>query len=236
MKLGRLFLVLFAIALLAGVAAILFNAMRVIVALWVELLAGSSFIFAAACLPAAVCAATLDQGRMRGLMWSGVICAVLAGVAWVAAYGYVSSTWNNVQTIANVLMLPTMWAALCAVSALMFSNRRQSVLAAGVGFVAWIASLALILLVGVIVWTEGDVLTDGFHTALLVCVVLSSFGTMLALVLQRLPQLSGAAEADQNIERLPLRIWCPRCGEQQRIQTGGAHCSRCGLSVSVKIP
>ena len=43
-------------------------------------------------------------------------------------------------------------------------------------------------------------------------------------------------ETGEDVERMDIRLTCPRCGLRQMLQTGGAQCGGCGLRIRIAVP
>jgi hypothetical protein len=48
--------------------------------------------------------------------------------------------------------------------------------------------------------------------------------------------LTTGEETLEDVIRARFMVWCPRCGLEQQIETGGDRCAQCELSIRVSVP
>lgn len=201
-------------------------------------LTGVSFIIAASCVPALICAMTLDRGRFRGLMWSGVAASAASAVLWLI----IVLMSRSLPRFAEDLLLKcagstTIWAGFCLVMSALLHQRFTSIVARVACAIAILFALGMAGLGVHALWTDGrfwrseDAMGRFFSAGGVVTVV----SVLLAMILARMRQFA-TGDTSEDVVRLPFKTWCPRCGQEQVLHTGGGACAACGLAIRVMVP
>jgi hypothetical protein len=205
-----------------------------------SLVVGGPFVVAGLSLPALVCALTLERGRLRGLMISGMAAAAIAAASWIMLMWFVADRFGRSgDEWAKVNGIFSAWAVYCMVVGGLFMYRTElagAILARGITLGA--ASLLVFLTMMMILFADSMGHRSGEEMAKLLGIlgIITIFGLLLTMILARLKQLTTGEMGDEEIVRMDLRIWCPRCQTEQAMQTGGGTCQACGLAIKVTVP
>lgn len=236
MKLSRICKIILAVSIAVGIGAIALDWTSIVLSMAPALVGGSAFIIAGHALAGSVCAGQLESGRMTVLMWSGFVSACVSAACWLGLYVYYSLTWSDIVDASKIVVVPTLWAFVCMMASLLLGRRRMATVARIVGGIAMAGAAGSAIFVALGIWTDGRIFHRDMERYFQALAVVAGFGTMLSLVLQRTSSLWRSEDAAEDIVRMPMRVWCPRCGHHQTILTGGSNCSDCGLTIGVMIP
>jgi hypothetical protein len=240
MRLSSAFNMLMAGSAISGVACGLLAIGVPYFAFNAAFLVGGSFTVMGLSLAATACATVRENGRLTMLMTSGIAAAVIAMVVWLLMIrlgaGWPQSTVEPIVLLAGSV---TIWAGWCMIIAVVCGRR-------ALGWISGITRILAVLCVSVLAIAIEIVLVnpkyadehEEFFGRSIVAMVILTLATVLsAMIASRWRQLGSAAStAEEEQIRLPMRVWCPRCGLEQQFTTGGAMCSSCGLSIKVVVP
>ena len=212
-----------------------------VLAFYHSLAIGGPFVIAGLSLPALVCSLMFERGRLRRLMGSGIASAGLAACLWLLLIWFASTGLHPGigENWARVNSLFTLWSVYCMVVAGLFIYRTQQPWAVLVRNVSLFSASSLFLLTMLFIMVAdsiGYAARDDLGKTIGVLTILTFFGLLLTMILARLKQLSTGDVTQDEMVRMELRIWCPRCDAEQAMQTGGGSCFRCGLSIKVMVP
>lgn len=206
-----------------------------------EMIAAVAGILIPFSLMALCCAATLEAGRVRALMFSGIVAAALAAAGWmVTAWLDMSGTWwQAVEFAAGLSGTLATWSGFCMVLALVMRYRASNVPAriARVGTIIIGAVLTVAIFASIwafdALWRDEDAAMRFFVGLSTLC----GTGVLLSIVLARLRHFTGDRdELEESAPRIDFTLWCPRCESRQAFQTGGGSCRSCGLGIKVTPP
>lgn len=246
MRLSTIILWLLVAGVAAGVAILLFDLATGYAVASLYAVAPSCFIFAGCCIPAAACAHVRDRGKLRPLMMSGIVAAVLAFAVWLLAMMAEADGSAAVAVTARFAAIPSVWSVMVMAIGLLSLARCTALWVR----ILRVGSCVAILLLGaqILAWvwlspvvarSPGWRTEDRFHETMYrifgVLAILSACGALVTFIAARARQLSGD-ETVPDEERLPFQLVCPRCGEEQVLRTAGDACARCGLRVKVTLP
>jgi hypothetical protein len=183
------------------------------------------------------CAATLERGRVRGLMRSGLWAAALAWVGMILAFWMEEAgLWDAYEIFGKLAGSITLWASYCMVVALLMRYRIRPMLAWTARFPTLVIASILLFVSVITVLTDGaiwanDDVAIGFFTSAIMLVVI---GLTLTLILARMRELTGELdEGEEAVPQIDFTLWCPRCETEQPYLTGAGHCRNCGLAIKV---
>jgi ribosomal protein S27AE len=202
-----------------------------------EIMVTSSFIVFAFALPASACAETLRRGRLRWLMWTGIISCAVAAAGWIAWIIIRGSTLRwQLDGVEAALGSVSAFCGVCMIAAVTGMHRISSVAGRIVRLGAIVSAAVLAGQVIATLWQPQRWSSNDAASELSVVVgILTLLLTLLTMVLARWRNLA-AGDEGEDVVRMDMKFWCPRCGAEQASQTGGALCGRCGLSVRVMVP
>jgi hypothetical protein len=253
MRLSRALMWLLLPLLLLAIAGPIVDVFTPLMVPSLQPLAASAWVGVGMTLVALVCATTLEHGKLRRLMISGLIAAAIAQLIWTGALWVNSSseqTWYVVSAFATPL---TGWAVLTALLGMLMRSRLDSSIARGWRMIA-VVLVSLLALHAVLAITfyplvgarqiqlprvaapmytrdradyvEGAMRLGG---ALAILLGWAAMGLAFSIAL---PKLRGDAPAPEAAPR-PFQATCPRCEAQQELQTSGDACRSCGLRIKV---
>ena len=202
-------------------------------------LIAAAFITSFYCLPTLLCSTALERGRLPLLMWSGIMAAA---VAVVAIGGAVVMSFDPFEdpTVASIIGSASIWTGYCGLTAGLTLRRTSSQLAKVLTAVALISTALFAAGLLLQIWFDIDTALPRHalpkYLASTATIALAS--SLLSLIVARLRQLASPTPESTDVEtlRLDMNVWCPRCGQQQHVQTGGASCAACGLLSKVIVP
>jgi len=198
---------------------------------------------AAFSLVAAACITTMQRGRARWWMASGIVAAALALAGWSAVWLFDPSlgaeTWSRLLLL---LMPPSCWAGLMLVTALLWLPRLRNPWTRALrGIVCIVATLlaaeiCFATCAAPLIDRHADyALFDDFIEFSIrlgaVLLILTTLGLLAIYALARSPELLGRPE--QPVGEYRLTITCPRCKCVAQIDSGGDVCPQCGLRIKV---
>ena len=196
-----------------------------------------SLIIALASGVALACALTIERGRVALLLWSGIAAAVIAAIGWICMIWLEGLLSPPATEVFKYILIPiSSWSVLCAIIAILFRNRIPNLAARITCTITIVSSALLAVFVSIFIWRENSVGSgNDLIIKLISCdAVLTICGLLLTLILCNIKQIQGSAE--EQLIKIEMNIFCPRCEFQQDIMTGGASCCRCGLRIKVSIP
>lgn len=208
-----------------------------------EILA-STALFAAFSLVAMCCAIVIEQGRLRWLMWIGIVAGAVALLAWLVMVWFERQMdWRlewRVGRAGGAFSVVSMWCAYFGLmTALPLRHPRAKVVKWGA--IAATCLVAVFFLMGSAFpdWMERHVL-GRFGYDLEVGIVgsigiLAACGTVLSPILWKVQALREAASGESIPTALMVQIVCPRCGTVQRLAPGVSRCTACSLRISIKV-
>ena len=238
MRLSTIFKWLFLITLLCGIALLVVSRISLfwMTAGW-EVLILAAFLSAIFSAMALACALTMERGRLRALLWTGIAASILSAGGWIGlAWLYRSLPSPLEQMWTNAMMIPTSWSVFCAVIALLMRRR----LASRVGFTVRTITIISISLFAIatplMVWYDDP--PGQFNETLIktvsIAATIGTFGLVSTMLIGGYRQYEG--DADEEVIRLQMSATCPRCGLRQPLLTGGDACKRCSLRIKVIVP
>lgn len=191
-------------------------------------------------LAALLCAVTLETGRVRKLMWSGMIAAAVSVPLWLIVIWFANSGMflsSPIENFVAFVICVTLWAAYCAVLGLLMHYRISPLVSWTLRMPTIVITSAVFAAGVVTAVTKGDLFDDEFAMGRFfsTSIIIILIGTMLTLVLGRLRALTGDDTEDDS-PRIDFTLWCPRCNLKQPFVTGPGNCRGCGLAVKVTPP
>jgi len=240
MRLSLVFNLLMTLAAVSGVACSLLSVAVPSIAFNAAFLIGGSFTVMALALAAATCAGVFEKGRLRMLMLSGMAAAVIAMIVWPMVIRFGPGWPQDASRVTNTLGgSASVWAGWCTVIALVCGRRAPGWLNAVSRALATLSVSLLAIVIEVAVVNPGYVgrHDESFGRTLVALIVMTLATALSAMIAGRWRQLGSAiSTAEEEQVRLPLRLWCPRCGCEQAFITGGSSCLSCGLFIKVVVP
>ena len=218
--------VLFALAALSGVIALLFPsntlAMRVF---------GTAITFGGLAICALGAAIVIEKRRVVPLMYAAVVSAALSFCLWslliwdivrfydtdIARTAGTLTTLSIVLPIIGLLVLPRLtmsiarWTRIITISSLCISA----------------------LIINAAFWELLDFdRTEFFVRAMGIASVLAAAGIVCTPILYKVQSMrrDGA-----ELRPIPIRLTCPRCAKSIEAKQGASNCSHCGLRFTIKV-
>ena len=188
----------------------------------------------------------IDRGKMRTMMWCGMIAT------WLATVGWLAMIWS--QFSENQIIAWLWWSVMlngAAISILLVGIVAQLRLSQQWGIVLRRVTIGLLMFLGFIgsaticfaieaeffwrVHRRMDAsVVDWSETAARLCGVIailtgcSLAATILAAVVPKLHE-----QEVPKSRRLQFTAVCPRCALRQQLMTDGDACHQCGLQIKV---
>lgn len=238
MRLSTIFKWIFLTSLLCGIAlvAVLRTGFFWMTTGW-EVLISAAFLSALFSAPALACALTMERGRLRALLWTGIATSILSAGGWIGLVWLSPSLPAPLdQMWTNTMAVPTSWSVFCAVIALLMRRRLTNRVGFIVRTITIISISLLAVLIPPIVWYEA--LPGRFDEVVFkiasIAATIGAFGLISTMLIARYGRFEG--DDEEEVIRLPMSATCPRCGLRQRILTGGDTCERCSLRINVIVP
>ena len=187
--------------------------------------------------PALACALTMERGRLRALLGTGIAASILSAGGWIGLVWLLPSLPTPLdQMWTNTMVVPTSWSVFCAVIALLMRRRLTN----RVGFIVRTITIISISLLAVMfppmVWYDdhaGRVDEVMYKTASITATI-GAFGLISTMLIAGYVRFG--SDDDEEVICLQMSATCPRCGLRQRILTGGDACERCSLRIKVIVP
>ncbi|MEE9130756.1 MAG: hypothetical protein V3T84_12115 [Phycisphaerales bacterium] len=238
MRLSTIFKSIFLITLLCGIAlvAVSRSGFFWMITGW-EVLISAAFLSALFSAPALACALTMERGRLRSLLWTGIAASILSAGGWIGLVWLFPSLPTPLGRMwTNTMAVPTSWSVFCAVIALLMRRRLTN----RVGFIVRTITIISISLLAVMippmVWY--DDLPGRFDVALIkfvsIVATIGAFGLISTMLIASYRRF--ASDDEEEVIRLQMSATCPRCGLRQLMLTGGDTCERCSLRIKVLVP
>ncbi len=238
MRLSTIFKWIFLITLLGGIALLVVSRTGLfwMTAGW-EVLISAAFLSALFSAPALACALTMERGRLRALLWTGIAASIFSAGGWIGLVWLFRSLPTPLdQMWINTMTIPTSWSVFCAVIALLMRRRLTN----RVGFIVRTITIISISLLAVMlppmVWYDdlpGRVDEVMYKTASITATI-GAFGLISTMLIAGYVRFG--SDDEEEVIRLQMSATCPRCGLRQRILTGGDACERCSLRIKVIVP
>lgn len=184
------------------------------------------------CLPVFACAMVLRKRRLAPLMWTSVVSLTVALVLWLVLV-WVHVPWEAEKWVvcpAVVANTIGAWGAHVGLLSLVVLTGRLARLVRHftLGFAGVLAALVILA-----VASEPE--SDLYFQGLLVLIIFTVCGTFITPVLGVIEMV----QAHSNHGSVPLQVkvdlTCPRCGSAERVSTGRAKCSKCGLRIVLEL-
>ena len=204
----------------------------------------STALFAVFNLLALCCAIVIEQGRLRWLMWIGIVAAGAAFLIWLILvwfeYPLSHRAERRVAQTAGSFTVICVW---CAYYGLMTGLPLRHPWAKVVKWTAIVSTSIVGLFIFMVCvaqeWMEDcivDVLGEDLTFRLLGAVgIVAACGTVLAPILWKVQALRQAASAESIPSQVRVQVACPRCGTAQALAVGPSHCAHCNLRITVKV-
>ncbi len=238
MRLSTIFKWIFLTSLLCGIAlvAVLRTGFFWMTTGW-EVLISAAFLSALFSAPALACALTMERGRLRALLWTGIATSILSAGGWIGLVWLSPSLPTPLdQMWTNTMAVPTSWSVFCAVIALLMRRRLTNRVGFIVRTITIISISLLTVMIPPMVWH--DDLPGRFYEVLIkiasVTATIGAFGLISTMLIASYGRFEG--DDEEEVIRLQMSATCPRCGLRQRILTGGDACERCSLRIKVIVP
>ena len=238
MRLSSVFKWVFLITLLGGIVLLVVSRTGLfwMTAGW-EVVISAAFLSALFSAPALACALTMERGRLRALLWTGIAASIFSAGGWIGLVWLVPSLPTPLDELwVNAMTIPTSWSVFCAVIALLMRRRLTN----RIGIIARTITIITVSLLAIMLppmlWYDdlpGRIDVVLFKIASITATIgaFSLIGTMLIAGYMRFE-----SDDDEEVVRLKMSASCPRCGLRQRILTGGDACERCSLRINVIVP
>lgn len=184
------------------------------------------------CIPTFACAMVLRKRRLVPLMWMSVAFLAVALVLWLVLV-WISMSWEYEEWVIRPAVVANTigaWGAHLGMLSLMQLKGRLARLVRQCTL-AFAGILAAMIVLVVFSTPESDLYFKG----LLVVIILTVCGTFVTPVLAVIE----VVQARSNHGSVPLQVkvdlTCPRCGSAERLSTGLAKCSTCGLRIALEL-
>ncbi len=188
-------------------------------------------------LPALACSIVLGKGRLKPIMWLGIVGSLLAWVLWMPIVWMNPWQWTSQFDVEEVifktgftLTFISIWALHLGLMNLLTLDRAWF----GHARVATLGVVGLLTLVGIIaLWFEYD--DDWFLRAVGVLGILSGCGTLVTPIFALLDHLKRRTSRESIPTSITMKISCPRCHTTQQMNLGRSRCSQCGLRIELHV-
>ncbi len=238
MRLSTIFKWIFLITLLCGIALLVVSRISLfwMTAGW-EVLIFAAFLSAIFSAMALACALTMERGRLRSLLWTGIAASIFSAGGWIGLVWLYPSLPSPLERMwTNAMMIPTSWSLFCAVTALLTHRRLTSRIGLVVRTITIISISLFAITTPLMLWYDDP---PGQYDETLIKIVLiaatiGTFGLISTMLIGGYRQYE--CDADEEVIRLQMSATCPRCGLRQPLLTGGDACKRCSLRIKVIVP
>lgn len=204
---------------------------------------GSSLSFAGYLFGAMLSAIVIERGRFRWLMLGSIAgFAIACLLAWVMIwypFSY-SNAWEIQEFIGKFLITFSLAPSVLTLIGLLRLIKPAGSIVRYARVVTESLSGAFCVFSLLMIWEVFDSWLFGpsefemrIWSGLLILSIAGLLGTP-ALRAVEIARRKDAAESGLPM-RIKIGITCPRCEHQQSIDTGGAACTKCGLSINVHI-
>lgn len=207
-------------------------------------LAGAVTVAAGFAVVALSCATTLERGRARWWMISGLLSCAIGALGWIGLIWSYPIGGPEAWFYPFLLLIPpTCWAGLMMVIAWLLLPRVTK------WWLRWIRALAMIIatllavhvcvaICAYLVMADGMSWEDAeryYEVSMRSGAVLAIL-TVVGLLAVHVPARFGELMEDEASSpgEYTMRVTCPRCGGVSQIRSGGDACAHCGLKISVK--
>lgn len=238
MRLSTILKWIFLITLLGGIALLVVarTSLFWMTAGW-EVLISAAFLIAIFSAMALACALTMERGRLRSLLWTGIAASILSAGGWIGLAWLSRSLPSPLQEMwAKAMIVPTSWSVFCAVTALLMRRRLTSRVGLIVRTITIISISLFAIATPLMVWYDDP--PGQFNETLIkivsIAATIGTFGLISTMLIGGYRQHDG--DADEEVIRLQMSATCPRCGLRQPLLTGGDTCKRCSLRIKVFVP
>jgi ribosomal protein L37E len=204
----------------------------------------STALFAVFNLLALCCAIVIEQGRLRWLMWIGIVAAGAALLTWLFfAWFERPLSYRAERRVAQTAGSFTVICVWCAyyglITALPLRHPRAKAVKWAAIVSTSIVGLFIFMMCVAEEWMEEhivDVLGEDLIFRLLGAVgIVAACGTVLAPILWKVQALHQLASAESMPPEVRVQITCPRCGTAQALPVGPSQCAHCALRIAVKV-
>ncbi|MDY7107463.1 MAG: hypothetical protein SYC29_02395 [Planctomycetota bacterium] len=209
-----------------------------------EEILGSTALFGAFSLVALCCAIVIEQGRLRILMWMGIIASAAALLTWLFLLWFENPLSSRAEEYtartAGVFNVICVWCAYFGLfTGLPLRHPWAKVVQWTAIYAASIIGLFIFLVCVVPEWMEDHVIhvlgEDLFFRLSGAVGIVAACGTVLAPILWKVQALRQAASGESIPSALRVQVVCPRCGTAQALPLGPSKCAQCGLRITLKV-
>jgi hypothetical protein len=238
----RIWLIVFISAVVLGLGFPIVNAFFFIGVFVPDLMLGSLWVFAGLSMLSLGFSILIDRGKLRPMMWCGIIAT------WLASIGWLTMIWSELSE--SQVMLWVWWSVMLngqAIAILLIGILGQLRIPLQWGIVMRRVTTTLLILLGLFgsaticwsvevefFWSSHRNVVDWQETAARlsgVLAILTGCGLGATILATVVPNLHDQEVPDS--QRLRFAAECPRCTTRQELRTHGDACRQCGLQVKV---
>lgn len=218
--------VLFALAALSGVVALLFPsntlAMRVF---------GTAMIFGGLAIFALGAAIVIEKGRVVPLMYAAMVSAALAFILWsLMVWDIVRSYDTDTARVAGTL---TTLSIVLPIIGLLMLPRLTMPIARWTRIVTILSLCISALIINAGFWDLLDSVPEEVLVRVMgIASVLAAAGIICTPILYKVQSIRREEAA---LRPIPIHVACPRCAKGFEARQGASNCSHCGLRFTIKV-